>query len=180
MLPPLSMRSGGSYSWSFLQDARRIKMNELLLRRAMMVLACVSMLLGILFGSFNLASAASVADMNPWPDNPNWQQYVQAPANSDVYPVRVMDVTGDVTNPQALAQPGSPNATVMTRTREGLNDAGPDSWPVGTTATASSYHPCCATESGDSFVPGNAIDGDTVCYWNDATQVSTNSWLEVS
>ena len=155
-------------------------MNELLLRRAMIVLACVSMLLGILFGSFNLASAASVADMNPWPDNPNWQQYVQAPASRDVYPVRIMDVTGDVTNPQALAQPGSPNTTVMTRTRVGLNDAGPDSWPVGTTATASSYHPCCATESGDSFVPGNAIDGDTGSYWNDAMQGSTNSWLEVS
>src|SRR5258708_35461587 len=44
----------------------------------------------------------------------------------------------------------------------------------------SSYHPCCATESGDFFVPGNAIDGDTVSYLNDATQGSTNSWLEVS
>src|SRR5260370_15131265 len=44
----------------------------------------------------------------------------------------------------------------------------------------SSYHPCCATESGDFFVPGNAIDGDTVSYWNDTTQGSTNSWLEVS
>ncbi len=151
-------------------------MNGRLFRRAMIVLACVSMV----FGSFSRVSAAAMPDVKLWPDNPNWQQYIQAPASRDVYPVKVIDVTGDVTNPQALAHPRSHEATVMTRTRVGLNDAGPDSWPVGTTTTASSYHACCATESGDSFVPGNAIDGDTVSYWNDATEGSTDSWLEVS
>jgi alpha-L-rhamnosidase len=156
-------------------------MNERLFPRTMMVFLCVSMLIGMLFGSFSPpVSAASRADSYPWPANPNWQQYVQAPASRIVLPVKVIDVIGNVTNPQALAQLGSHQATVMTRTREGLNDAGPDSWPVGTATTASSYHACCASESGDSFVPGNAIDGDMVSYWNDANAGSTDSWLEVS
>ncbi len=158
-------------------------MNKRLFRSAMIVLTCAMIVLicaGMLFGPFKRDSEAAVSGTNPWPNNPDWQQYVQAPTSRDVYPVKVLDVTGDVTNAQALAQPGSHKTTVMTRTREGLNDAGSDSWPVGTTATASSFHACCATESGDSFVPGNAIDGDTVSYWNDATQGSTDSWLEVS
>jgi hypothetical protein len=37
-----------------------------------------------------------------WPANPDWQRYVEAPASSDLYPVRVVSVSGDVVNAAGL------------------------------------------------------------------------------
>jgi hypothetical protein len=62
---------------------------------------------------------------NPWPTNPNWQQYVLGPKNSDVYPVKIVSVSGNVTNPQGLVNPNSSQGTTFTtsagnRTRAAL------------------------------------------------------------
>lgn len=54
---------------------------------------------------------------------------------------------------------------------------GPPAWPAGTTATASSYHsPCC----GLTYVPQNAIDGNTATYWNSAVAGQFPVWLTIS
>ena len=55
-----------------------------------------------------LASAASPAGAA------TWQSYDEAPAGPVVYPVRVLHVTGEVSNPQALANPSSGRATTLT------------------------------------------------------------------
>jgi len=112
----------------------------------------------------------------PWPAHPDWQHYVQAPASRHVTPVRVVSATGNVTDPQALVHPGL-GQTTLTRTRTGLADSGPDSWPAGTTASASSYH---APNSGGTYLPSNALDGNPATYWNNANAGSTHSWLEIS
>ena len=118
------------------------------------------------------------AGILPWPANPNWQQYVQSPSSRHVTPVRVVSATSNVTDPQALTHPGS-GYTTITRKLVGLRAGGPDSWPAGTTANASSYHACCSN-SGQTFVPSNAMDGNPATYWNNANVGSTHSWLEIS
>lgn len=54
------------------------------------------------------------AQPNPWPANPNWQQYVLGPKNQDVYPVKIVSVSGNVTNPQGLLDPNSSPGTTLT------------------------------------------------------------------
>jgi len=51
---------------------------------------------------------------NPWPANPNWQKYVLGPKNPDVYPVKIVSVSGSVTNPQGLVNPNSSGGTTFT------------------------------------------------------------------
>lgn len=51
---------------------------------------------------------------NPWPSNPNWQQYVQASASRDIYPTAVVSTAGNVTNAAGLTHPGSGQITTLT------------------------------------------------------------------
>jgi hypothetical protein len=55
------------------------------------------------------------------------------------------------------------------------------SWPAGTTATASSYHPP-NTVNGQTrtYVPGNAIDGDLSTFWNDANPATYPAVLTIT
>lgn len=50
---------------------------------------------------------------NPWPSNPDWQQYVEAPPSPDIYPTAIVSTTGDVTNATGLTQPGTGQATTL-------------------------------------------------------------------
>ena len=127
------------------------------------------------------AQSTQPGGAEPWPANPNWQRYVEAPSSRHVTPVAVVSATSNVTNPQALVHPGSGQTTTLTRTLVGLDDSGPDGWPVGTIATASSYYTAGVSGSGHNFVPSNALgEGGPEAYWNNATAGSTHSWLEVS
>jgi hypothetical protein len=91
-----------------------------------------------------------------------WRQYVAAPQHREVAPVRVLTTTGDVTNPDGLLR-GKP--TKLSRPVPAPKPA----WPGGTSATASSFHDP-NTDNGQprTYVPGNAIDGNTTTFWNDA------------
>jgi hypothetical protein len=96
--------------------------------------------------------------------SPSWARYVVAPASRNVRPVKVIATTGSVTNPAGALGRG-----VATLTRP--QPAAKPAWPAGTSATASSYH---AGNTGDNgvprtYVPGNAIDGNTDTFWNDDT-----------
>src|ERR1700712_4318941 len=92
----------------------------------------------------------------------DWQQYVAAPASSDVSPVRVLTSTGNVTNPQGLL---TGQITKLARSAPAPKPA----WPGGTAATASSFHdPNTNNGQPRTYVPGNAIDGNTTTFWNDA------------
>ncbi|HTD14875.1 MAG TPA: alpha-L-rhamnosidase C-terminal domain-containing protein [Chthoniobacterales bacterium] len=51
---------------------------------------------------------------NPWPTNPKWQHYVLGPNNPDVYPVKIVSVSGSVTNPQGLVNPNPSEGTTFT------------------------------------------------------------------
>jgi hypothetical protein len=64
--------------------------------------------------TFLVAADHIYAQPNPWPANPNWQQYVLGPKNQDVSPVKVVSVSGNVTNPQALLDPNSSPGTTLT------------------------------------------------------------------
>jgi hypothetical protein len=138
-------------------------------------LTAIALLASLLAPAAAQAAQAQASPAGAWPANPDWQQYVQAPSSSLIYPRRVVDVTGDVTNAQALASPSSGQTVTLTRTAVGLHDSGPDSWPQGTVATASSTHAACC---GVTFDPGNALDGDDETYWND--DGTTPAWLEIS
>ena len=62
------------------------------------------------------AAAAPFVGANPnWPENPDWQKYVQAP-DAEVQPVAVVAVTGDVTNADALLDSDSDEVTTLTAT----------------------------------------------------------------
>jgi hypothetical protein len=95
---------------------------------------------------------------------PSWAKYVLAPSSRNVHPVRVLGTTGAVSNPNGVL--GSGVAT-LSRPQPPAKPA----WPSGTSATASSFH---APNTGDNgqprtYVPDNAIDGDTSTFWNDDT-----------
>jgi Bacterial alpha-L-rhamnosidase 6 hairpin glycosidase domain/Bacterial alpha-L-rhamnosidase C-terminal domain/F5/8 type C domain len=107
-----------------------------------------------------LAAPAAAAH----PDQPSWAKYVVAPSSRDVQPVRVLATTGDVTSPD-----GTLGGGVATLNRP--QPPARPSWPAGTTATASSYHAPNTGNDGRprTYVPGNAIDGNTDTFWNDDT-----------
>ena len=110
-----------------------------------------------------VTAPAGVAD-NAAAAQPSWARYVVAPSSRDVHPAAVIATTGDVTNPRGVLGAG---VTTLTRTQPPPRP----SWPSGTTATASSFH---APNNGNdgrprSYVPQNAIDGNTDTFWNDDT-----------
>ena len=115
--------------------------------------------LGLALIALAAPAAASPASVKLSAD---WRQYVAAPATSDVSPVRVLTSTGNVTNPQGLL---TGQITKLTRPAPAPKPA----WPGGTAATASSFHDP-NTDNGQprTYVPGNAIDGNTTTFWNDA------------
>lgn len=131
-------------------------------RRLLATVTCAVAVTAVLTGTAHAAPAASAGGPA---GRPSWARYVVAPTSRDVKPVRVLATTGDVTNPAgALGQGG---AATLTRPQPPDRPA----WPAGTTAAASSYH---APNNGDNgqprtYVPGNAIDGNTDTFWNDDT-----------
>lgn len=111
------------------------------------------------------ATAVAASSDIPRPPAPDWQRYVVAPPDRDVKPVRVLQVRGDVTSPDALlADEGG--STTLHRTPPKT----PPTWPTGTTASASTFH--APNSDGDqqrTYAPSNAIDGDVTTFWNDDT-----------
>jgi hypothetical protein len=95
---------------------------------------------------------------------PSWARYVVAPSGRDVHPAAVLATTGDVRNPRGVLGEGT---TTLSRPQPPVRP----SWPSGTSATASSFH---APNNGNdgrprTYVPQNAIDGNTDTFWNDDT-----------
>jgi hypothetical protein len=122
-------------------------------------------LAAVLAGTGVTAAAASPSASAQPPDTaPSWAQYVVAPSSRDVHPVRVLTMSGDVTNPA-----GALGSGVATLTRP--QPPARPTWPAGTTATASSYHAGNNGNDGQprTYVPQNAIDGNTDTFWNDDT-----------
>lgn len=108
----------------------------------------------------------------------DWQRYVEGPSNPDVRPLKVVSTAGAVGDPSALVRPAvTGQGTTLAYQLDGLDDSGPDFWPAGTSASASSYH---SANDGGSYLPSNALDGNPATYWNDATAGSTDSWLEIT
>ena len=66
-------------------------------------------------GLAGTGTAAATASPQPWPANPGWQRYVEAPAGTEVYPVRVVSTSGDVTGAGALLNHGGTATTTITR-----------------------------------------------------------------
>jgi hypothetical protein len=120
------------------------------------------------------ASASSAAAGRPAAGRPAaaWARYVDAPASRDVRPVRVLSSAGDVTSPGGALGHGVATLTATA----------PPVWPGGTTATASSYHAPNTGDNGQprSYVPGNAIDGNTDTFWNDATPATYPATLTIT
>lgn len=152
-------------------------------RRPQRLLAC------LLFGATTAVATTSPAGagVSPGPvdsppgnalaalPSPDWRHYVQAPAGRDVRPVRVVSATGDVTGPQGILGRGA-----ATLTRPAPTPA--PRWPSATTGTASSYHDPNNGNDGrpTTYTPGNAIDGDTGTFWNDATPDTYPAWLQIT
>ncbi|WP_042405028.1 alpha-L-rhamnosidase-related protein [Streptacidiphilus carbonis] len=106
---------------------------------------------------------------------PDWQQYVQAPAGRSVQPVAVVATTGSVTEPKGALGKGT---ATLTRAAPAAKPA----WPTGTTATASSFHDGNNGNDGlpRTYVPGNAVDGSTDTFWNDASAATYPAWLQIT
>ena len=106
---------------------------------------------------------------------PDWQQYVQAPSSRTVKPVAIVATTGDVTHASGALGKGT---AVLDRSAPAPKPA----WPTGTTATASSFHD--GNNGNDNkprtYVPGNAVDGDTDTFWNDADAATYPAWLQIT
>ena len=121
------------------------------------------------------ASSGSAGDALASLPAPAWRHYVQAPAGRSVRPVRVVSATGDVTDPRGVLGKG-----VATLTRPAPTPA--PRWASGTTATASSFHDPNNGNDGrpTTYEPGNAIDGDTGTFWNDATPDTYPAWLQIT
>jgi len=62
--------------------------------------------IAILASASASAVAAGSLDMPRWPAHAEWGQYVVAPANTDVTPIRVVSTSGGVTGANTLAEPG--------------------------------------------------------------------------
>lgn len=99
--------------------------------------------------------------------SPSWAQYIISPKSLTVLPTAILTdrTVGDVTNPSALLASGG-DVTTLKRAAP----VAPPSWPEGTTADASSFHPG-NTNNGQTrtYTPSNAIDGDETTFWNDDT-----------
>ena len=106
---------------------------------------------------------------------PSWQKYVQAPSSRSVQPVSVVATSGNVSHASGALGKGT---AVLTRPAPAAKPA----WPSGTTATASSYHDGNQGNDGKprTYVPGNAVDGNTDTFWNDANAATYPAWLQIT
>ena len=121
------------------------------------------------------ASAHPASDPLHRSSSPDWQQYVKAPSSRSVQPVSVVATTGDVSHPKGALGHGT---LVLTRPAP----APKPSWPTGTTADASSFHDGNNGNDGKprTYVPGNAVDGNTDTFWNDANAATYPAWIELT
>jgi alpha-L-rhamnosidase len=60
------------------------------------------------------ATAATTTATPQWPAHPNWQRYVEAPAASNLHPVRVVRTSGSVTGLKALTDPSGAQVATLT------------------------------------------------------------------
>ncbi|MFJ1584379.1 alpha-L-rhamnosidase C-terminal domain-containing protein [Streptomyces sp. NPDC088197] len=139
-------------------------------RRSVRIAQAVAVV-GALTATMALSGPASANS----PHSASWRKYVRAPSSREVRPVAVTATTGDVAHPQGVLGKGT--AT--------LNRPAPKpkpTWPADTTATASSYHDGNNGNDGKprTYVPGNAVDGDTDTFWNDANAATYPAWLEIT
>lgn len=58
------------------------------------------------------AAATGNGGLPGWPSGPDWQQYVEAPASLNLTPVRVVRVSGSVTNPGGIVAGGHGDTTL--------------------------------------------------------------------
>ena len=58
------------------------------------------------------ASVGAGGGLPAWPAAPDWQQYVEAPASLNLTPVRVVSVSGTVTNPGGIVAGGHGDTTL--------------------------------------------------------------------
>ncbi|MFC1418052.1 alpha-L-rhamnosidase-related protein [Streptacidiphilus cavernicola] len=127
---------------------------------------------GALTATFAVAGPASA---HTGASAPSWQQYVQAPSSRSVQPVTVVATTGDVSHPTGALGRGT---AVLNRAAPAPKPV----WPSGTTATASSYHD--GNNGNDNkprtYLPGNAVDGNTDTFWNDANAATYPAWLQIT
>ena len=65
----------------------------------------------VLLGLLGFAAPATAQPL--WPQDPNWARYVESPPSRDIRPVRVVSVSGDVTDPQGLVTRAG-NGTTLT------------------------------------------------------------------
>jgi alpha-L-rhamnosidase len=151
--------------------ARSLRRPSRLVAIPLSVVLAVTALPGL--GLAGPASAAPGSAL-PWPSSPDWQQYEQAPASPVVYPASVTDVQGDVTNPSALTDPATGGTTTLSVPVP--HNSGPDYWPHGTTASASSTH---ASSGKTTYSAQNALDGNPATYWNSAVAGKTD-WLQIA
>jgi hypothetical protein len=61
------------------------------------------------------AAEKALARSNPWPPDPDWQEYVEGPEAGDVYPVKIVSTSGNVENPRALLNPVAAGTTTLTK-----------------------------------------------------------------
>jgi hypothetical protein len=136
---------------------------------------------GLRIGAVIVAALSGLAlagpDASASSSAPSWQRYVVAPASRTVRPVRTADPVGDVTNPNALLG-GTGGVTTLTRSAPAPKPA----WSQGTSAVASSFHAPNNGNDGNprSYVPANAIDGNTDTFWNDDTLAGYPDTLTIS
>ena len=85
--------------------------------RALALATAALLILGGSTVATGAATAAAPVTATPsWPDNPDWQKYVQSPDSRNVSPVAVVSVTGDVTNADALVDSSADGVTTLTAT----------------------------------------------------------------
>lgn len=83
-------------------------------------LRCTALCIAIVAAGWaGLSRAAAATGVLPWPQNPDWQHYVEAPSATTVTPLRVVSTTGDVTNATGLTSGGNGQGTTLTLTQGG-------------------------------------------------------------
>ncbi|MFC1414311.1 alpha-L-rhamnosidase C-terminal domain-containing protein [Streptacidiphilus sp. N1-12] len=134
--------------------------------------AALTVTMSVVVGPASAQSATAALHRSSSPD---WKQYVQAPSSRSVQPVAVVATTGDVSHPGGALGRGT---AVLTRPAPAPKPA----WPAGTTADASSFHDGNNGNDGKprTYVPGNAVDGNTDTFWNDASAATYPAWIQLT
>lgn len=83
-------------------------------------IATVALVAGAAASGAAPASALPGGATPSWPDSPDWHKYVQSPDSTDVKPVSIVSVSGDVTNAEALIGSGN-GVTTLTATPQSIS-----------------------------------------------------------